>query len=71
MEGHVTKHTEMQRKELEKQFQMQKYINGMDSKTLAVRLGLTDVQVQTWFKNRRVKLRKMKSDQLNSMSIRY
>ena len=40
----------LQRKGLEKRFQMQKYITKPDRRQLAASLGLTDAQVQSFFK---------------------
>ncbi|KAK7069454.1 hypothetical protein SK128_013932 [Halocaridina rubra] len=47
----------LQRKGLEKRFQLQKYITESDSRQLGATLGLTDTQVKVWFKNRRTKWR--------------
>jgi homeobox protein HLX1 len=47
----------LQRKGLERQFELQKYITKPDRKRLAARLGLHDAQVKVWFQNRRMKWR--------------
>lgn len=47
----------LQRKGLEKRFQVQKYLNKVDRHQLASMLGLSDNQVKVWFQNRRMKWR--------------
>lgn len=44
--------------ELEKTFQQQKYVVGIERTELAMRLRLTESQVKVWFQNRRIKARK-------------
>ena len=53
----VRKFSDYIRSELEKQFQIRKYISGQDKKILADRLNLTIKQIQKWFVHRREKLR--------------
>lgn len=44
---------------LEKKFQRQKYLSTPDRSDLAMSLGLTPLQVKTWYQNRRMKWKKM------------
>nr|XP_006822766.1 PREDICTED: homeobox protein BarH-like 1b-like [Saccoglossus kowalevskii] len=50
--------TEMQLLGLEKRFDKQKYLSTPDRMDLAETLGLTQLQVKTWFQNRRMKWKK-------------
>ncbi|XP_036305272.1 homeobox protein BarH-like 2 isoform X1 [Pipistrellus kuhlii] len=51
--------TELQLMGLEKKFQKQKYLSTPDRLDLAQALGLTQLQVKTWYQNRRMKWKKM------------
>uniref|UniRef100_A0A671M151 Homeobox protein BarH-like 2 n=1 Tax=Sinocyclocheilus anshuiensis TaxID=1608454 RepID=A0A671M151_9TELE len=51
--------TELQLLGLEKKFQKQKYLSTPDRLDLAQSLGLTQLQVKTWYQNRRMKWKKM------------
>ncbi|KAJ8368888.1 hypothetical protein SKAU_G00089160 [Synaphobranchus kaupii] len=51
--------TELQLMGLEKKFQKQKYLSTPDRLDLAQTLGLTQLQVKTWYQNRRMKWKKM------------
>ncbi|CAI9585508.1 unnamed protein product [Staurois parvus] len=51
--------TEMQLMGLEKKFQKQKYLSTPDRLDLAQSLGLTQLQVKTWYQNRRMKWKKI------------
>ncbi|EFX86953.1 hypothetical protein DAPPUDRAFT_37379, partial [Daphnia pulex] len=52
--------SELQRRGLERRFQIQKYISKPERKKLAEKLGLKDSQVKIWFQNRRMKWRNSK-----------
>ena len=43
---------------LEKQFDRQKYLSTKDRQQLANQLGLSQIQVKTWYQNRRMKWKK-------------
>ncbi|TRZ02763.1 hypothetical protein DNTS_002684 [Danionella cerebrum] len=51
--------TELQLIGLERKFQKQKYLSTPDRLDLAQSLGLTQLQVKTWYQNRRMKWKKM------------
>ncbi|XP_046559291.1 homeobox protein BarH-like 1 [Haliotis rubra] len=51
--------TELQLMGLEKKFETQKYLSTPDRIELAESLGLTQIQVKTWYQNRRMKWKKM------------
>ncbi|XP_044137683.1 homeobox protein BarH-like 2 [Bufo gargarizans] len=51
--------TESQLMGLEKKFQKQKYLSTPDRLDLAQSLGLTQLQVKTWYQNRRMKWKKI------------
>ncbi|KAK1155937.1 homeobox protein BarH-like 2 [Acipenser oxyrinchus oxyrinchus] len=51
--------TELQLLGLEKKFQRQKYLSTPDRLDLAQSLGLTQLQVKTWYQNRRMKWKKL------------
>ncbi|XP_028967462.1 homeobox protein BarH-like 1 [Galendromus occidentalis] len=50
--------TEVQLMGLERRFDMQKYLSTPDRAELARALGLTQLQVKTWYQNRRMKWKK-------------
>uniref|UniRef100_A0A183A919 Homeobox domain-containing protein n=1 Tax=Echinostoma caproni TaxID=27848 RepID=A0A183A919_9TREM len=50
-----TAFTDQQLNELEHSFDRQKYLAVQDRMELAARLGLSDMQVKTWYQNRRTK----------------
>ncbi|RVE72498.1 hypothetical protein OJAV_G00042340 [Oryzias javanicus] len=51
--------TELQLMGLEKRFEKQKYLSTPDRIDLAESLGLSQLQVKTWYQNRRMKWKKM------------
>ncbi|XP_057204681.1 homeobox protein BarH-like 2 isoform X1 [Triplophysa rosa] len=53
--------SELQLLGLEKKFQKQKYLSTPDRLDLAQSLGLTQLQVKTWYQNRRMKWKKMET----------
>ena len=50
--------TDRQVTELERVFRSKPYIMGTDRKTLAAQVGLSELQVKTWFQNKRQKYRR-------------
>lgn len=50
--------TELQLMGLEKRFELQKYLSTPDRLELAESLGLSQIQVKTWYQNRRMKWKK-------------
>lgn len=59
----------LQRKGLERRFQLQKYITKPDRRQLAATLGLTDAQVKVWFQNRRMKWRHSKESNKGNNNV--
>ncbi|NXQ57130.1 VENT1 protein, partial [Anthoscopus minutus] len=43
---------------LEKTFQRHKYLGAMERRKLASALQLSEIQIKTWFQNRRMKLKR-------------
>ncbi|XP_048745034.1 transcription factor LBX2-like [Ostrea edulis] len=52
----------VQVEDLEKRYQLQKYLPANERQALAEKLGLSDQQVKTWFQNRRMKEKRQKRD---------
>ena len=59
--------TELQLMGLEKKFKNHKYLSTPDRITLADTLGLSQLQVKTWYQNRRMKWKKEVSSQEGSL----
>jgi len=60
--GGQVRFTNDQTAELEKKFEIQKYLSPTERKKLAKSLRLSERQVKTWFQNRRAKWRRLKQD---------
>ena len=58
--GGQVRFTHSQSSELERVFNIQKYISPQERKQLARGLDLSERQVKTWFQNRRAKWRRVK-----------
>lgn len=58
--------TQTQLRAFEKRFEKQKYLNTQERYDLARSLGLSALQVKTWFQNRRMKWKKTKTTQSES-----
>ncbi|XP_072196703.1 uncharacterized protein [Excalfactoria chinensis] len=52
---------------MEKTFQRQKYLGASERRKLAAALQLSEVQIKTWFQNRRMKLKRQIQDQQHSL----
>ncbi|XP_073402621.1 homeobox protein vent1B-like [Dendrobates tinctorius] len=48
---------------LEESFKKQRYLGALEKRRLASTLHLTEIQVKTWFQNRRMKLKKQMQDE--------
>ncbi|KAK3096227.1 hypothetical protein FSP39_024679 [Pinctada imbricata] len=64
-----TAFTTEQINELEKRYQVQKYLPANERSILAERLGLADQQVKTWFQNRRMKEKRQQRDDEHARSF--
>ncbi|XP_075438221.1 homeobox protein vent1-like [Ascaphus truei] len=62
-----TAFTSQQIYKLEKTFKKQKYLGASERKKLAMSLELSEIQIKTWFQNRRMKLKRQIQDQQHSL----
>nr|AAT72005.1 vent1 [Xenopus tropicalis] len=62
-----TAFTPQQITRLEQAFNKQRYLGASERKKLATSLQLSEIQVKTWFQNRRMKLKRQIQDQQHSM----
>ncbi|XP_066046687.1 homeobox protein vent1-like [Chamaea fasciata] len=62
-----TAFTSEQVSRLEKTFQRQKYLGATERRKLAAALQLSEIQIKTWFQNRRMKLKRQIQDQQHSL----
>ncbi|KAM6330157.1 homeobox protein vent1-like [Podargus strigoides] len=53
--------------QLEKTFQGQKYLGASERRKLAAALQLSEIQIKTWFQNRRMKLKRQIQDHQHSL----
>ncbi|XP_030309323.1 homeobox protein vent1-like [Calypte anna] len=53
---------------MEKTFQRQKYLGASERRKLAAALQLSEIQIKTWFQNRRMKLKRQIQDQRSLVS---
>ncbi|XP_030900485.2 homeobox protein vent1-like [Melopsittacus undulatus] len=52
---------------LEKTFQRQKYLGALERRKLSAALQLSEIQIKTWFQNRRMKLKRQIQDNQHSL----
>ncbi|KAM9282004.1 uncharacterized protein FYN16_000152 [Cariama cristata] len=62
-----TAFTSEQVRRLEKTFQRQKYLGASERRKLAAALQLSELQIKTWFQNRRMKLKRQIQDHQHSL----
>ncbi|XP_077992788.1 uncharacterized protein LOC144446821 [Glandiceps talaboti] len=51
---------------LEKMFREQKYLSTTEREEFAEKIGLSDIQIKTWFQNRRMKWKRQRKDDSHS-----